>query len=314
LVQDPGVDVVYVATPTHLHAGHCRMALEHAKAVLCEKPFGRTEIECASIADTARQRRIFCMEAMWMRFNPIVQQVRSQLAERQLGTVRAARIEIGYRKDPISRGAPADARGAMLVFGCYGVSLAHCFFGRPAGISAAISRLPNGVDETCVALLRYPALAVTLAASVGATLTNEAAIFGDHGTILIDDPFFNATRATISALEDDAMATQPSPKTRIGRLLRRGRARAARLLTRQVGPRTLLTGERNAGLAAEAAEVMRCLAAGETESPVMPLAESLDVHRTIDAILAASPDVPAGSAEITSAVASARRPTSSALQ
>ena len=38
LAADPGVDVVYVASPHTLHPVHARAALEAGKAVLCEKP------------------------------------------------------------------------------------------------------------------------------------------------------------------------------------------------------------------------------------------------------------------------------------
>ena len=40
MLEDPDVDLVYVATPNTLHAPHARLCLEHGKHVLCEKPVG----------------------------------------------------------------------------------------------------------------------------------------------------------------------------------------------------------------------------------------------------------------------------------
>ena len=39
LVQNPEVDVIYIATPHNLHYENTLLCLNHNKAVLCEKPF-----------------------------------------------------------------------------------------------------------------------------------------------------------------------------------------------------------------------------------------------------------------------------------
>src|SRR5690606_2426842 len=39
LVQDPDVDIIYVATPHPAHYEHAKLCLDAGKAVLCEKPF-----------------------------------------------------------------------------------------------------------------------------------------------------------------------------------------------------------------------------------------------------------------------------------
>src|SRR5690349_14653367 len=65
LISDPAVDVVYVATPHAQHPPVVRMALEAGKAVLCEKAFTTSLAETESLAALAKERQVFCMEAMW---------------------------------------------------------------------------------------------------------------------------------------------------------------------------------------------------------------------------------------------------------
>src|SRR5215831_10837437 len=61
LVADPAVDVVYVATPHHLHLPHGRLALEAGKATVIEKPMGLDGVEVAELEDLAAARGLFLM-------------------------------------------------------------------------------------------------------------------------------------------------------------------------------------------------------------------------------------------------------------
>ena len=57
LVADPEVDVVYVATPHHLHLPHALLAIEAGKHVLVEKPVGLDAGEAREIGEAAARRR-----------------------------------------------------------------------------------------------------------------------------------------------------------------------------------------------------------------------------------------------------------------
>jgi phthalate 4,5-cis-dihydrodiol dehydrogenase len=54
LCRDPGVDVVYVATPHRLHAEHACLAARHGKHVLVEKPMALTLEDCERMIAAAR--------------------------------------------------------------------------------------------------------------------------------------------------------------------------------------------------------------------------------------------------------------------
>ena len=46
LLADPRVDVVFVASPNHLHAEHTQLAAKAGKHVLTEKPMATTVSDC----------------------------------------------------------------------------------------------------------------------------------------------------------------------------------------------------------------------------------------------------------------------------
>lgn len=65
LVENPEVDIVYVATPHSAHYENCKLALEAGKSVLCEKAFTINEPQAAHLIEIAREKKVFMMEAVW---------------------------------------------------------------------------------------------------------------------------------------------------------------------------------------------------------------------------------------------------------
>src|ERR1700733_11747031 len=79
LVADPGVDVIYVATPHPMHRDNAILALRAGKHVLVEKPFTMNAAEAREVVAVARERGLFAMEAMWTRFLPHTAVIRDWL-------------------------------------------------------------------------------------------------------------------------------------------------------------------------------------------------------------------------------------------
>ncbi len=256
LVQDPQVDVVYVATPHNLHEPAARLALQAGKPVLCEKPFTLNAAEARGLINLARQRQIFLMEAMWTRFLPAAARLRELLAEGWIGDACLLAADFGTRFDP-----EADRRqfaaelggGALLDLGVYPVSLASMVFGPPETIVSLGVVGPTGVDEVGGVLLRYPhGQMACLYTSLRLDTPTEAHLIGTQGRIRIHAPMFRPTGLS---------------------LIREG-------TNEEIVDCPIL----GTGLHHEAAEVMRCLQAGQLESPVMPLDESRSIMETLDAI------------------------------
>jgi predicted dehydrogenase len=58
LVKDPRVDVVFIASPNHLHAPYTKVAARAGKHVLCEKPMALTAQDAADMIRVCRSRGV----------------------------------------------------------------------------------------------------------------------------------------------------------------------------------------------------------------------------------------------------------------
>jgi predicted dehydrogenase len=291
LVNDGDVDVVYVATEPHLHDEHSLLALRAGKHVLCEKPFALGLERAARVLDAARERGLFCMEAMWTRFLPAVLEAKRRVDAGEIGDPRLFTADFGA---PVvsSEGSRfldrARGGGALLDRGVYGVSLAVWLFGKPIQVLAAAQRRPGGVDETISAVLRFheDRLAV-ITASISAYSGNEAVIAGTRGRVRLGEPMCRPDRVTLSRAAVHDAGARPdlapwSAKERARRLLGRVKPHVPLDALRGTSLSRAVTGY---GYAHEAAEVVRCLREGLTESPLMPLAETRIVAGVMDDIL-----------------------------
>jgi predicted dehydrogenase len=193
LVRDDEVDVIYIATPHLYHRQHAVACLEAGKAVLCEKPFTLSAAETARVVEQARRSRLFCMEAMWMRFHPLILKVRSIVQAGEIGTFRMLSADFGYPAPYDAGGRLFDlgsGGGALLDRGVYPISLAYFLLGPPAEISGRASIGQSGVDEQDAIILTYSTGALAmLAVSLRSRLRNEAVIVGTCGQIRIHEPF-----------------------------------------------------------------------------------------------------------------------------
>ena len=256
LVEDPQVDVVYVASPHSEHRDHALLAINAGKHVLVEKSFARNEAEAREIVDAARAKGVFCMEAMWTRFLPHVEALRSLIARGDVGQPIGLIADHGQAfgdRPPTHRiHNPELAGGALLDLGVYPVSFAHDLFGAPDRIQAVGSLTPTGVDgQISMALGFGPDVQASLHTTSLARTATTGVVFGAEGRIEIASDFYRPTSFTV---------------------------------TRNDGTWWSFDREVDGGFQYQIAEVARRIAAGEKESPVITLENSLEVMRTMDEI------------------------------
>jgi predicted dehydrogenase len=258
LVADPDVDVIYVATPHPSHRENAILALRAGKPVLVEKPFAMNAAEAAAIVGVAREENLFAMEAMWTRFLPHFVQIREWLAAGALGDLVTVTADHGqwFAEDPKFRlFAPELGGGALLDLGIYPVSFASMVLGRPDRIAAVIDPAFTGVDAQTSMVFGYESGAqAVLTCTLRAKSPTRGSIVGTEARIEIDGDFYAPASVT--------------------------------LLPRDGEPTRIESTHEGRGLRHQADEVARRLAAGDLESPLMPLDETVAIMETMDAVQA----------------------------
>nr|WPS94661.1 dimeric dihydrodiol dehydrogenase [Naematelia aurantialba]WPS94686.1 dihydrodiol dehydrogenase / D-xylose 1-dehydrogenase [Naematelia aurantialba] len=72
VVEDPNVNIVYVGTMNVCHYDDAKLALDAGKNCLLEKPATLNAAEWRSLSALAKEKKVFLMEAVWTRFNPVL--------------------------------------------------------------------------------------------------------------------------------------------------------------------------------------------------------------------------------------------------
>jgi predicted dehydrogenase len=270
LAADPDIDVVYIATVNATHAPLCLRSLEAGKAVLCEKPFAMNAAEARTVVELARRRGLFCMEAMWTRFVPAVVRLKQLLDEGTIGASRLFSAHLCFAFRPETAGRvfdPALGGGALLDLGVYPISLASFLFGPPEPALGRAVRADSGVDAAEAIVLSHPRTGAlsTLAASITAVAPNDALVMGSRGWIRVHEPIFRPDRLTVHTAEPREIGVGGG----------QGRGELTTLVTEPC--------EGN-GYHYQAGEVVRCLRAGLTESPIMPLDETIAILDVMDGL------------------------------
>ena len=260
LVADPAVDAVYIASPHSHHRDHALLAIAAGKHVLVEKAFTRNAAEAREVVDAARSAGVACVEAMWTRFLPTTDIVRRLLADGALGEVETVTADHGqwFAVDPTSRlFAPDLAGGALLDLGIYPVSYASFVLGERASVTARGSLTDLGVDRQVAAVLTHGSGAHALVSTTLAARTpTVAAISGSRARIELDGPFY--TPGVVRLVTCDGDVTESEPPAIQGHL----------------------------GLCFEASHLAQLVADGATESPLLPLEETVSIMETLDEIRA----------------------------
>src|SRR6516225_5598034 len=178
LAANPNVDVIYISSPHGLHHEHTLLCLSSGKAVLCEKAFAINSRQAREMVETARNKRVFLMEALWTKFTTHFNTVQQMIWEGKIGQVRSMLVNFGFVPQ-----APVPRRlyekilggGTLLDIGIYNVFMALSVLGRPDLIEASMTPAHTGVDEQCAVLFKYADGAlVQLFSTFSSNLATEA--------------------------------------------------------------------------------------------------------------------------------------------
>lgn len=257
LVNDPEVDVVYIASPHSHHCEHTLLCLNHQKAVLCEKAFAINSAEVKQMIDAARKNNTFLMEAFWTRFQPSFQKAMEMIRSGELGALKMVRSDFAFNAEynPEKRLYNVGlGGGSLLDIGIYPIFMSLMALGKPSGIKTMASFCPTGAEETILMSFSYPGGEMaSLVSSFASHSPTQTEYWFENGYLRLNRRFNTPTSVTW-------WKTQEEEQT----------------ITFEKG--------NGAGYEYEAAHVMECLDAGKKESELMPLSISADLMEIMDRV------------------------------
>ncbi len=258
LLNDPAVDIVYIATPNHLHFHLAAEALNAKKAVICEKPMGLSPDEVEQLNQLSEKNHVFLMEALWSAFLPSMLKTKQLVQEGVIGRPLIVKADFGIhpKYDPNSRlFDPSMGGGSVYDIGIYPLFMALYMFGVPQQIKALSVPAPTGVDMTTLMMLKHKNEMVSLlSSSFACNLKSDATIAGEKGTLRLDRMFHMPTKLFLQKENEENETEIP------------------------------LCFEGN-GYNYEAAEVMKCMDKGEIESTIYSHAMSKALADIISNVL-----------------------------
>ena len=255
MLDDPEVDLVYIATPHSHHFAHAMLALEHGKPVLVEKAFTANAKEAKILIDTARNKGLFITEAIWTRYMPLSHKIREIMESGIIGDPRIITATLCYMMEHKERIVRPDlCGGALLDLGVYALNFARMYFGTDIVKTVSNCHLgPTGMDmHESISLSYADGRMANLQSGALCLNDRQGIISGTEGYIRVDN--INCPEVVEVYRNYELVARFTRPEDMIN------------------------------GYEYQVIEAKRCIESGLTESPMMPHEETISIMKQMDAL------------------------------
>jgi len=158
LLDDEGIDAVYIPLPNHLHKEWTIRAAEAGKHILCEKPLALNAEESREMIAAAKANGVQLMESFMYRHHPRIMAAREMVRSGMIGEVHTIESAFTFKltNSEDIRYQPEMGGGALMDVGCYCVNLSRLMAGRePVSVSARAVWAPSGVDDQLAGILDF---------------------------------------------------------------------------------------------------------------------------------------------------------------
>ena len=217
LVNDPDVELIYIATPHSHHAEQAKLCINAGKPVLVEKSFSYNAATTEEVLKLSEDKGIFCGEAMWIRYLPVYVLLLDYTKKGAIGNVKCINCSLGYdlrTKERVVR--PELAGGALLDVGVYPINLISMILGTDTpAVATSCTKLETGVDAISTINFTYANGCMAQAFSTMMyKADNNARIYGDKGYIELDN-INNPEGFRVYHNDKTLMAEIAAPKSQI---------------------------------------------------------------------------------------------------
>ena len=214
VIDNPEVDLLYVATPHSHHFDITKEALGKGKPCLVEKAFMANKAQAQVIVDLARRKKVFIAEAIWTRYQPALQMVRDIIRAGRIGTPRLVTATLGYimgTKERIFR--PDLCGGALLDLGVYVLNFVRMFCDAPfVSMQSQCVKSDTGMDlSNAISIVLEDGILANVQSSASCVGDNIGVIAGTEGNVIIDN-VNNPQRITVNGPDRVFVEEIPVPK------------------------------------------------------------------------------------------------------
>lgn len=207
-------DIVYLATPVHVHITQAKRAAEGGKHVFCEKPLGLTVDEASAMVNVCKANGVKLGTGLMMRFHAQHQAALEIVRSGRLGKPVLGRAQLSCWYPPIEgawRQDPARGGGGSLAdMGSHCLDLLEMFFGRIVRVSCSTACLVHKYksEDTAVVLAEFEngarGVVDVLFNVPDASSRNRLELYGTQGCILAEGTIGQGERGEMTAYIEEA--------------------------------------------------------------------------------------------------------------
>ena len=152
MLADEEIEIVYVATPNHMHYQQAKAALQAGKHVICEKPFTAYLAEAEELIALAKEKHLLLYEAITTAHHPAYQYIKDRLPA--IGEIKVAMgvfCQFSSRYPALMEGKiapvfmPEYKGGALMDINLYNIHFLVGLFGKPEQVHYFPNCHTNGI-------------------------------------------------------------------------------------------------------------------------------------------------------------------------
>lgn len=218
-LADPEVNLVYIATPNLLHYQQAKRALLAGKNVMLEKPFTTRAEHARELAELAKQRRLFLLEAVPTAFLPNLEVLKGQLSKiGPIKLVMANYSQYSSRYHKVLAGEVPNVfsrdfgGGCLMDINFYNAYLNVALFGKPRRAVYYPNLSPGLADTSGSLTLCYDGFVSQNAGAKDTWGVNFFQIEGEDGYIYIKDGSNGLAEVrVVTRSGEETLNAQPDP-------------------------------------------------------------------------------------------------------
>ena len=190
MLEDKDIDFIYVASPNSLHYYYTKLALEHGKNVISEKPFFSNAREAKEMIDLAKDKHLMLFEAITCVHNPNVPRIKEIIKEiSPIKIVQGNMSQYSRKYDQFLNNEHPNvfttkySGGALMDINIYNLHYVMNLFGVPEEVSYD-ANIKENIDTSGIINLKYKDFVCSLVGSKDNIGHNFIQIQGEHGYVI----------------------------------------------------------------------------------------------------------------------------------